>query len=107
MDISESKPKGAMAEDKRLQVPALGEWYDDLLTIDSTINNRTKVMQAQSLLCAKLQERESVISKRVEYLAKKRGLKFEAMWDALLTGEYQRLSPEEYKELRDQFPSDE
>jgi hypothetical protein len=93
-----------MAEEKRLQVPALGEWYEDLLSIDSVVNNRTKVVQAQSLLCSKLQERESLINKRVEYLARKRGLTFESMWDQILTGTYQKLSPEDYKEVLEAHP---
>ena len=85
----------SMADNKRLQVPALGEYYDDLLYIDSWINNRTKVAQAQSLLCAKLQERESRIKERVGYLAKKRGVSEADMWGMILTGKAERIAADE------------
>jgi hypothetical protein len=85
----------SMADNKRLQVPALGEYYDDLLYIDSWINNRTKVAQAQSLLCAKLQERESRIKERVAYLAKKRGVSEADMWGMILTGKAERIAADE------------
>jgi len=71
----------------RLQLPALGEYYSDLLKLDSKINNRSEPMQAQSLLCAKLQERESKIKERVEYIAKKNGASFEETWMKLLNDE--------------------
>jgi len=71
----------------RLQLPALGEYYSDLLKLDSKINNRSEPMQAQSLLCAKLQERESKIKERVEYIAKKNGASFDETWMALLKDE--------------------
>ncbi|NEP62980.1 MAG: hypothetical protein F6K31_39730 [Symploca sp. SIO2G7] len=84
-----------MAETKRLQVPALGEWYDDLLTVDAWVNNRTKVVQAQSLLCSKLQERENRMKERIEYLAKKRGISPEDMWIQILSGKAQKMSSDE------------
>lgn len=91
----ESMPK----KGERLQVPAIGEYYQDLLTIDSAINDRTNVVQAQSLLCAKLQERESKIRERVQYLADKRNLSFKEMQDQLLTGTYEPLSSSDYLAL--------
>lgn len=72
----------------RLQLPALGEVYSDLLTLDSAINGRSEPMQAQSLLCAKLQEREERINERVRYLAAKRGISFEEMRSRILDGKY-------------------
>ena len=89
---NESNPSKEMAENKRLQVPALGEYYDDLLHIDSWINNRTKVAQAQSLLCAKIQERESRIKERVAYLARKRGIGETEMWHQILSGKAEAIS---------------
>ncbi len=56
-------------------------------------------MQANSLLCAKLQERESKIRERVKYLAGKRKISLQEMWDQLLTGSFERITPEEYTEL--------
>lgn len=82
-------------KDERLAIPALGEYYNDLLTVDAWVNSRTKVVQAQSLLCAKLQERDKLIKERVEYLAKKRGITFDQMWAEILNGTAQKIVPGE------------
>jgi hypothetical protein len=94
-----TKTKSDMTKRERLFIGELGEYYNDLLTIDSLINSRTAPNQANSLLCAKLQERETKIRERVQYLADKRGISFKEMWDQLLTGSYQKLNPEEYADL--------
>ena len=85
-----------MPRKERFSIAPLGEYYLDLLTIDSKINARSKAIQGNSLLCAKLQEREPKIRERVEYLAKKRGISPDDMWMLLLKGE--SLSPEELKD---------
>ncbi|BAY15060.1 hypothetical protein NIES21_08740 [Anabaenopsis circularis NIES-21] len=97
MNAVESNPrKDEMPrKDERLAIPALGEYYNDLLTVDSWVNGRTKVAQAQSLLCAKLQERDKLIRERVEYLAKKRGITFDEMWAEILNGTAQKIVPGE------------
>ncbi|MDZ8104699.1 MAG: hypothetical protein RM338_03625 [Nostoc sp. DedQUE12a] len=82
-------------KDERLAIPALGEYHNDLLHVDAWINARTKVVQAQSLLCAKLQERDKLIKERVEYLAKKRGISFDEMWEQILNGTAQKIVPGE------------
>ncbi|MCG6138733.1 MAG: hypothetical protein MET45_29750 [Nostoc sp. LLA-1] len=82
-------------KDERLAIPSLGEYDNDLLTVDAWINNRSKVVQAQSLLCAKLQERDKLIRERVEYLAKKRGITFDEMWAEILNGTAQKIVPGE------------
>lgn len=86
---------------KRLQIPNLGEWYEDLLRVDSLINGRSMPAQGQSLLCAKLQEREEIVRKRVTYLATKRGISPDEMWRQMVSGEYVPISKEEIDELRD------
>ena len=58
---------------EKLQV-WVGEYYADLIRLDSWINGRTRSAQAGSLLCAKIQEREGRILERLAYLANKRGL---------------------------------
>ena len=58
----------------RLQIPYLGDYYDYLLKLDSAINARSREIQAQSLLCAKLQEREAKIWERIDLLAELRGI---------------------------------
>ncbi|NWF61735.1 MAG: hypothetical protein HXY43_21380 [Fischerella sp.] len=93
MDAVESNPrKDEMPrKDERLAIPGLGEYYNDVLTVDAWVNGRTKVSQAQSLLCAKLQERDKLIKERVEYLAKKRGITFDQMWAEILNGTAQKM----------------
>jgi hypothetical protein len=89
----------AKERDTRIAIPALGEWYEDLLRADAAINNRTPGQQFQGLGCAKLQEREPKIIERVDYLAKKRGVDREEMWRQLVTGTYKKISPEEWAEM--------
>ena len=89
----------SMAKDDRLRVASVGEWYEDLLTIDAIVNGRTESQQASSLLCSKLQERQERIKERVRYLAAKRGVTFEEMWLQLLKGNYRKLTTEELQEL--------
>jgi hypothetical protein len=84
-----------MAETKRFTVPDLGEWYTDQLAIDSWINNRSKAVQAHSLLCAKLQEREPTIEKRLAYIAQKRGMTVEELRSQILSGKAQQPSRED------------
>lgn len=88
-----------MARDDRQRIANLGEWYEDLLKIDSVINGRSEAQQAASLLCAKLQERQEKIKERVRYLAAKRGISFEEMWLRILKGNYRKLTEEELREL--------
>jgi len=84
-----------LAKDRRLALPALGEYYNDILTLDAWINNRSRVVQAQNLLCAKLQEREIRIKERIEYIAKKRGITSEQLWELILTGIAEQLEADE------------
>lgn len=80
-------------KDERLQIPALGEYLDDLLTIGSWLNRKNKVQHGQTLLVAKLQEEEARIKEQVEYLAKKRGISAEELWFDILTGKAAQLAP--------------
>lgn len=88
----------AAKKDDRLSLSPLGEYYEDLLSVDCAINARTKAVQANSLLCAKLQEREPLIRLRCEYLAKKRGISFEQMWRELATGSHEKISPDDWED---------
>lgn len=77
-----------MPRTKRMSIPDIGLYYTDLLLVDAAINSRTAPVQAQSLLCAKLQEREKTIKERVEYIAKRDGKPFDEVWTALRDGTY-------------------
>jgi hypothetical protein len=86
-------------KDERLQLAPLGEFYEDLLAIDGWLAGNSVPQQGKSLLSAKLQEKESKIRDRVGYLARKRRISPEQMWDEILTGKAEKLSPDEYKEM--------
>lgn len=88
-------------KDDRLRIASIGEYYEDLLEIDSSLTGRTPATQAASLLCAKLQEREPKIKERIRYLAAKRGVSFEEMWLKVLQKDYEKLSPEELTEIQE------
>jgi len=79
----------------RLQVADIGEFYSDLLDLDSWIRGSSKAGQASSLICSKLQEREPRIEARLAYLARKRGMDKEELRALILRGEAQRLTSEE------------
>lgn len=98
-----SNPEGlTMPRRERFSISPIGEFYMDLLTVDSWINARTNSTQANSLLCAKLQERESKIRERITYLAKKRGIPPDEMWFQILKGEAEDLTPEEIQPIEDE-----
>ena len=80
-----------MPKDSRICLPFPGRIYYDLLKIDSAINSRSIPVQAQSLLCSKIQQREPMIKERVEYLARRHNLSFDQIWDAILSDRYKDL----------------
>ena len=84
-----------MAESKRFTLPDLGEWYRDQLAFDAWINNRSVPIQGQSLLCAKLQERESTIEKRLDYIANKRGISVVELKSLILDGKALQATKDE------------
>lgn len=82
-------------KDERLVIAPIGEYYNDLLTVDSWIRDTTKSQQASSLLCSKLQEREQRIKERIEYLAKKRGITSDELWINILKGTAKKIDADE------------
>ncbi len=80
----------------------LGEIYDDLLTIDAFQRGVSDTQQANSLLGAKLLERQALILKRVEYLAWKRGITPRQMWLDILAGNAKEIALEEVQGLASQ-----
>ena len=92
--------------DDRIGMSSLGEYYEDVLEIDARMNARSKAEQARTLVYAKVQEREGKIKERVQYLANKRGISFQEMWDMLLTGNgYEKITPAEYAEMKKNIPT--
>ena len=82
-------------KDDRIVISSIGEYYNDLLTIDAWIRDNTKAAQASSLLCSKLQEREERIKERIEYLAKKRGITSDELWVQILKGNARKIDADE------------
>lgn len=76
-----------MPKIKRIALPPIGEYYSDMLLYDSFITGRSQSMQAASLLCAKLQEREPRIKERLEYLAEKRNISVSELKKQIREGE--------------------
>lgn len=90
----------AMAKrDDRLVIAPLGEAYEDLLAIDAFLAGNSVPQQGKSSLSAYLKQKKPYIEEGVRYLARKRQITFEEMWDLILTGQVDKLSPEEYREL--------
>ncbi len=79
----------------KIQLAPLGEYYADLLALDSWINGRANSGQAHSLLCSKLMQREAMIKERVAYLAKKRGVDADILWFEILKGEADPIESDE------------
>jgi hypothetical protein len=86
-------------KDDRLYLAPLGEQYEDLLAIDAFLAGNSIPQQGKSSLSAYLKQKKPYIEEGVKYLARKRGITFEEMWDLILTGQTEKLSSEEYKEL--------
>lgn len=82
-------------KDERLVISSIGEYYNDLLIVDSFIRDTTKSQQASSLLCSKLQEREQRIRERINYLAKKRGITPDELWLQILKGNAKKIDADE------------
>ncbi|MEM9093301.1 hypothetical protein D0962_37495 [Leptolyngbyaceae cyanobacterium CCMR0082] len=87
---------------KRLQVPFLGEYYNDLLVIEAWLKDRSTPAEAQSLLRSALIEREATRSEIIERLARKRGISADVLTADILAGTAEHLTSEEYATLRDQ-----
>lgn len=90
----------AMAKrDDRLVIAPLGEPYEDLLAIDAFLAGNSVPQQGKSSLSAYLKQKKPYIEEGVRYLARKRQVSFEEMWDLILTGQVEKLNPEEYRQL--------
>ena len=87
-----------MSEDTRLRI-GLGEIYRDLLRNDAFQRGSTETQQADSLLGAKLMEREKRITQRNYYLAWKRGVTPAKLWMDVLQGKAEPITASELEDL--------
>lgn len=85
----------------RLQIGALSEFYEDLLRADSFLTNNSLASQGKSLLQSYLGQKEAKIKERITYLAKKRNIGFEEMWQQIQNGTAQQMSKEELTDLQE------
>ena len=86
---------------ERQYVSYLGEYYDDCWTIEADLKSRTKTAEGASLLCNKLQEREEIRNRMIQYLADKRGISFQEMWNQVLIGKYTPITPDEIAKIKE------
>lgn len=73
-------------ETKRVMITIASEVYQDLLKVDSYLEGKAESTHALNLLGKALSMREAGIRERVNYLAKKRGVSADEMWQAILDG---------------------
>ena len=69
---------------KRITIPGLSEYYLKLLKLDCYLSGRQRGIQIHSLLCAKLQEREERIFKRLDFLAESNKISREELIQQIL-----------------------
>lgn len=90
----------------RLQIGALSEFYEDLLRADSFLANNSMASQGKSLLQSYLGQKEAKIKERIAYLAKKRSISFDEMWQQIQAGTAQQMSKQELVDIQDEGDSD-
>jgi hypothetical protein len=83
----------------RLQIGAISEFYEDLLRVDAFLANNSLAAQGKSLLQSYLGQKESKIKERVAYLARKRNISTEELWQQIQAGTAQQMTKEEYADL--------
>ncbi len=97
--MSESAMSAKKSE--RFKMSPLSEFYEDLLRADAFLARNTLPGQAKSLLQAFLTQKEPKIRERIAYLAKKRNISFDEMWDRIQAGTAEETSKQEMAELQD------
>jgi hypothetical protein len=80
----------------RLRIKNIGEYYEGCLVVEAWLKDRTVAVEANSLLCSALMKRSEVRSKMIAELARKRGITSERLWDQILVGEAEQMTPEIY-----------
>lgn len=86
----------------RLQIGALSEFYEDLLRADAFLANNSLASQGKSLLQSFLSQKEAKIRDRIHYLAKKRNISFDEMWQQIQQGDAAQLTRDEVAELTEE-----
>jgi hypothetical protein len=84
---------------ERFKMAPLSEFYEDLLRADAFLARNTLPNHAKSLLQAFLTQKEPKIRERIAYLAKKRNISVDEMWDLIQSGNAEQTSKQELTEL--------
>lgn len=96
VSIKESR----MASD-RFYIAPLGEPYYDILKVEAWLKRRTMSAEANSILCARLMQREDYRRRLVEECARKRGIPFQQMWDDIIYDRARPMTAQEYAAQKD------
>jgi len=86
---------------ERFKIAPLSEFYEDLLKADAFLARNTLPNQAKSLLQSFLGQKQLKIHERINYLAKKRNISFDEMWNQIQSGTVQEVSKQELVDLPD------
>lgn len=97
---------GSRMATERFYIAQPGEIYYDMLKVEAWLKRRTMSAEGTSILCSRLMQREEYRNRLVAELARKRGITFEQMWDDILCDRAVYMTPNEYKQLREQGVSE-
>lgn len=85
--------------DEGIHLENLGEYYTDMLQLESFIKNSSLTAQAETLLRTCLFRRTQYRNEVLEHLAWKRQISVEALKKQILTSTATQLAPDEFMEL--------
>jgi hypothetical protein len=88
-------------KDERFKMAPLSEYYEDLLKADAFLARNTLSAQARFILQSSLVEKKEKIHEGVTYLARRRNISSEEMWDKIQAGTAEETSKQELSELQD------
>ena len=88
-------------KDERFKMTPLSEYYEDLLKADAFLARNTQSAQARFILQSSLVEKKEKIHEGVSYLARRRNVSFEEMWDRIQAGTADGTSKQEASDLQD------
>lgn len=71
----------------------------DCLEVEASLKANTRALEAATLLRLILDSEEERRNRKVQYLANKRGIPFQDMWNQLRTGQY-KPTDEDLREIQ-------
>jgi hypothetical protein len=101
---SQATERKTMAD--RFFVSRLGEPYYDILKVEAWLKGRTMAAEGNSILCARLMQREEYRTRLLELCARKRGITVEELWDRIVADLEQPYEAKDYKQWADSLGKD-